>query len=129
MPGELLWRLMTWSVGVTKIEETLAMKNDERRGDEEDEYGSSKVWVGVRLRPSCLACRGWKPGDRLFLERGVAALYLYSLGGVRYVELSVLVNVKSEPTIVSAGFQKNLAECTRPGSFAAWCRMCVCVCV
>ena len=49
MPGELLWRLMTWSMGVTKIEETLAMKNDERRGDEEDEYGSSKVWVGLGL--------------------------------------------------------------------------------
>ena len=48
---------------MTKIEEALAMKNDERRGDEEDEYGSSKVWVGVRLRPSCLACRGWKPGS------------------------------------------------------------------
>ena len=103
-------------------------KNGERRDeDEEDERGSCTVWVGVRLRPSCLACRGWKPGDRLFLERGVVALYLYSLGGVRYVELSVLVNVKSEPTIVSAGFQKYLAECTRPGSFAAWCRMCVCV--
>ena len=44
------------------------------------------------------------------------------------MELSVLVNVKSEPTIVSAGFQKNLAGCTRPGSFAAWYRMCVCAC-
>ena len=52
-------------------------------------------------------------------------LFIYSLGGVRYEELSVLVNMKSEPTIVSAGFQKNLAECTRPGSFAAWYRMCV----
>ena len=42
-------------------------------------------------------------------------------------ELSVLVNVKSEPTIVSAGFEKNLAGDAWPGSFAAWCRMCVCV--
>ena len=40
---------MTWSVGVTKIEETLAMKNDERRGGEEDEYGASTVWVGLGL--------------------------------------------------------------------------------
>ena len=54
---------------------------------------------------------------RLFLERGVVALYLYSLGEVRYEELSVLVNVKSKPTIVSAGFQKNLAGCIRPGPF------------
>ena len=34
---------------MTKIEETLAMKNDERRGDEEDEYGASTVWVGLGL--------------------------------------------------------------------------------
>ena len=110
-----------------KIEETkMKMKNDERRDEDEDGRGACTVWV--RLRPSCLACRGFKPGDRLFLERGVVALYLYSLGEVRYVELSVLVNVKSKPTIVSAGFQKYLAECTRPGPFAAWCRMCVCAC-
>ena len=52
---------------------------------------------------------------RLFLERGVVALYLYSLGEVRYEELSVLVNMKSEPTIVSAGFEKNLAGDAWPG--------------
>ena len=41
--------------------------------------------------------------------------------------LSVLVNMKSEPTIVSAGFEKNLAGDAWPGPFDAWCRVCVCV--
>ena len=54
-------------------------------------------------------------------------LFIYSLGEVRYEELSVLVNMESKPTIVSAGFEKNLAGDAWPGSFAAWCRMCVCV--
>ena len=61
MPGELIWRLKIWGQSMMKIEET-KMKNDERRDEDEDEYGASKVWVGVRLRPSCLACRGLKPG-------------------------------------------------------------------
>ena len=46
-PGELLWRWKNWTWSVMKIEETLMVKktkNDERRdGDDEDEYGSSKV--------------------------------------------------------------------------------------
>ena len=67
MPGELIWRLKIWGQSVKKIEEALTMKkmkDGERRDeDEEDERGSCTVWVGVRLRPSCLACRGWKPGS------------------------------------------------------------------
>ena len=66
MPGELLWRLKILGQSVKRIEETLTMKkmkNDERRDeDEEDERGSCTLWVGVRLRPSCLVCRGLKPG-------------------------------------------------------------------
>ena len=55
---------LEWSVKTN--EETLMMKkmkNGERRDeDEEDERGACTVWVGVRLRPSCLACRGLKLG-------------------------------------------------------------------
>ena len=32
--------------------------------------------------------------------------------------------MKSEPTIVSAGFEKNLAGDAWPGPFTAWCRTC-----
>ena len=54
-------------------------------------------------------------------------LFIYSLGEVRYEELSVLVNVKSKPTIVSAGFEKNLAGDAWPGPLLPGVgRVCAC---
>ena len=129
MPGELLWRLMTWSVGVTKIEETLAMKNDERRGDEEDEYGASTVWVGVRLRPSCLACRGLKPGGltipgawsccSLFIFVGRSPIR----GAFRLGEHEVQADDSKRWVSEELGLVHTAGILCVP----AWCRMCVCV--
>ena len=132
MPGELIWRLKIWGQSVKKIEEALTMKkmkDGERRDeDEEDERGSCTVWVGVRLRPSCLVCRGSKPGGLTIPGAWSCCSLSYSLGEVRYVELSVLVNVKSKPTIVSAGLRR-----TWPGTPGRAPLLpgvgCVCVCV
>ncbi len=42
--------------------------------------------------------------------------------------LSVLVNMKSKPTIVSAGFEKTWPGAHGRDPFDAWCRMCQCAC-
>ena len=54
-------------------------------------------------------------------------LFIHSLGEVRYEELSVLVNMKSKPTIVSAGFEKTWPG--TPGRDPLLPGVGVCVCV